>query len=195
MYVGQGNTIGFDGRIFFHDFFVSSWLIFWVDGINGHSWCLARSRGCWVKGSHQIPSLSWMFHDSQHFCIHYIVSFEPRISWSLCCYCKQWRDRKGGWWFIYVTVWVGGRGWVSYFHIFCSVIVLLFVIFSWLVHDSCYVYCSFFASFVSGSFNLALPGRKNFCICFVKLFQKSGFWSLLCEFPWKRESAVISITL
>ena len=31
----------------------------------------------------------------------------------------------------------------------------------------------------------------NCCVCFVKLFQKSGFWSLICGFPWKRESALI----
>ena len=29
--------------------------------------------------------------------------------------------------------------------------------------------------------------HQNCCVCFVKLFQKSGFWSLLCEFPWKKK--------
>ena len=36
---------------------------------------------------------------------------------------------------------------------------------------------------------------ENGNICFVKLFQKSGLRSLLCGFPWKRESGLISIIL
>ena len=39
-------------------FFVSSWVIVWEDGINRCSWCLAGGSGCWLKGLHQIPSLS-----------------------------------------------------------------------------------------------------------------------------------------
>ena len=37
--------------------------------------------------------------------------------------------------------------------------------------------------------------HRNCCVCFVKLFQKSGFWSLCCEFPWKRESFDFSHSL
>ena len=33
--------------------------------------------------------------------------------------------------------------------------------------------------------------HQNCCVCFVKLFQKSGFWSLLCEFPWKKKGRVL----
>lgn len=49
----------------------------------------------------------------------------------------------------------GDRGWVSYFSIFCSVFVLLFIILSRLVHDSllCLFHRSFFAFFVSGLLN------------------------------------------
>ena len=42
-------------------FFVFSWSIVWVDGINKCSWCLAGGRGCWLKGLHQIPSVSWIY--------------------------------------------------------------------------------------------------------------------------------------
>ena len=51
----------------------------------------------------------------------------------------------GGWevwvfFFIYVRVWVGDRGWVSYFFsIFCSVFVQLLIVLSWLVMIVCCV--------------------------------------------------------
>ena len=32
--------------------------------------------------------------------------------------------------------------------------------------------------------------HRNCCVCFVTLFQKSGFRLLLCAFPWKRKSVV-----
>ena len=47
--------------------FGSSWLFVWADGVNGCGWCLAGGRECWLKDPHQIPSLSWVFHDSIHF--------------------------------------------------------------------------------------------------------------------------------
>ena len=79
--------------------------------------------------------------------------------------------------------------------LFCFVFLLLLFVLSWLIHDSCCV--SFLVCFLLclWSFNQALLVCKNHCFCFVKLFQKSGFWPLLCGFPWKRESALISITL
>ena len=45
-------------------FFVFFWFIVWADGINKCGWCLAGGRGCWLKGSHQIASVSWIFHHS-----------------------------------------------------------------------------------------------------------------------------------
>ena len=43
------------------------WLIVWADGINKCRCCLTGGRGCWLKGLHQILSVSWMFHHSLHF--------------------------------------------------------------------------------------------------------------------------------
>ena len=51
-------------------FFGFFWLIVWADGINKCGWCLAGGRGCWLKGLHQIPSVSWIFHFSLHFHIY-----------------------------------------------------------------------------------------------------------------------------
>ena len=77
----------------------------------------------------------------------------------------------------------GDRGWVScfFYFLFCFCAVVL----SWLVDDSllCLFQCSFFTFFVSGPFKWALLVHRNCCCCFVKLFQKSGFRSLICGFP------------
>ena len=43
------------------------------------SWCLAGGRGCWLKGLHQIPSVSWRYHHFLHFHIDQIASFVPGI--------------------------------------------------------------------------------------------------------------------
>ena len=52
-------------------FFAFFWLIVWANGINKCGWwCLAGGRGCWLKGPHQIPSVSWIFHHSLHFHIY-----------------------------------------------------------------------------------------------------------------------------
>ena len=52
------------------EFFAFFWLIAWADGINKCGWCLAGGRGCWLKGLHQIPSVSWIFHHSLHLHIY-----------------------------------------------------------------------------------------------------------------------------
>ena len=51
-------------------FFAFFWLIVWADGIDKCGWCLAGGRGFWLKGLHQIPSVSWIFHHSLHFHIY-----------------------------------------------------------------------------------------------------------------------------
>ena len=52
----------------------------------------------------------------------------------------QMMEEWEGWGrFIYVGVWVGEKGWVSYFSILCYAFVLLLIVLSWLVHDSCCV--------------------------------------------------------
>ena len=32
--------------IIFQDFFVSSWMIVWADGVNSYGWCLTGGMGC-----------------------------------------------------------------------------------------------------------------------------------------------------
>ena len=71
----------------------------------------------------------------------------------MCCYCKWWGDGKvgGG---SFMLRFGEDRRWVSYFYIFCFVFVLLLIVLSWLVHDSCCVFlCFFFAFFFSGPFD------------------------------------------
>ena len=87
-----------------------SWLIVWADGINKCGWCLAGSRGRWLKGPHQIPSVSWISHHSLHFHIYQIVSFATGILCSLYCYCEWWGDAIGWGWLLHIRVWVGGQG-------------------------------------------------------------------------------------
>ena len=61
VYIGQGNIIqSVKSLIFFIAFFVSSWIILWADGVSECGLCLAGGRGCWLKGSHQVPSVSWI---------------------------------------------------------------------------------------------------------------------------------------
>ena len=73
-------------------FFAFLWLIVWADGINKCGWCLAGGRGCWLKGPHQIPSVSWIFHHSLHFHIYQIVSFVPGILCPVYYYFKCWGE-------------------------------------------------------------------------------------------------------
>ena len=74
---------------------------------------------------------------------------------------------------------------IMFFLFFYSVFVLVLVVLSWLVHDSllCLFRCSFLAFFISGPFNYMFLVHENCCVCFVKLFRKSGFRSLTCGFP------------
>ena len=81
-----------------------------VDGINKYGWCLTGGRGCWLKGPHQIPSVSWIYHHSLHFHIYQIASFAPGILCPLYCYYKWWGDGIGRGWLIYNRVWEEGQG-------------------------------------------------------------------------------------
>ena len=62
------------------------------------------------------------------------------------------------------------------FFLFFAVLLLLVIVLLWLVHDSllCLFNCSFLPVFGSGPLNEVLLGHGNCCVCFVKLFQKSG---------------------
>ena len=61
--------------------------------------------------------------------------------------------------------------------------MLLVIVLSWQL--LCQFLCSFFAFLVSISYSQNLLSLRNFCVWLVNLFQKSGFWSLLCGFSWK----------
>ena len=156
VYIGQGNMSWVVGSlVFFHDFlFLLTWLFGRMESMDAAGVLQeagdADSRACtrsqvWVEK-----------HHSLNFHIYYIVQFMPKISWSLYCYFKWWGKRKVGGWFIYVRVWLQEtRGGYHIFSIFCSPFVLPLIVLPWLVHDSllCLFHCSFFAFFVSGSFN------------------------------------------
>ena len=77
-------------------FFAFFWLTVWAGGINKCGWRLAEGRGCCLKGPHQIPSVSWIFHHSLYFHIYQIVSFVPRILYPFYYSCKWWGKWIGG---------------------------------------------------------------------------------------------------
>ena len=114
----------------------------------------------------------------------------------MCCYFKWWEDGKvGSGSFILLFGCGETEGGYHLFPFFFFFLLLLLIALSWLVRDSyCVFHCSFFALFVTGPFIYALLVHKNCFVCFIKL-QKSGFWSLLYEFPWKRDLVLISITV
>ena len=99
-------------------FFAFFWLIVWADGINKCGWCLAGGRGCWLKGPHQIPSVSWIFHHSLHFHIYYIVLFAPGILCPLFCYYEWWGVGIHGGLLIHSSMWGGGTGGGYYLIVF-----------------------------------------------------------------------------
>ena len=124
----QYNTICWEIDLF-SGFFVSSWMIVWVDGVNGCCRCLAGGRGCWLKGRNQVPSVIWIQDYSLHFHIHYIAWFMLRISWSMYCYFKlRWNGKFQGW-FIYVRVLVGELGVGIILFLFFSFFELLLLFF------------------------------------------------------------------
>ena len=96
----------------------------YLDWLSQWMWLVScRRQRCWLKGLQEIPSVSWIFHNSLHLHIHYTASFLPRISWALCC-CWKWCGngkvegggggvRKGGG-FICLGL-IGGCSWVYFY--------------------------------------------------------------------------------
>ena len=143
------------------------WLIVWADEVNKCGWCLAGGRGCWLKGPHQIPSVSWIYHHSLYFHIYQIASFIPGILCPFYCYCKWCRHGLGRGLLIYNMVWDGGQG---------VGIILQFVLFFFLsfFFTCAFVLCSLMSSvpFLSDYSMIAVVSVSLFFICFLCL------WSL-----------------
>ena len=51
------NFLGSESHFWFFGFF---WLIVSADGINNCGWIFVGGWGCWLKGTHQIPSVNWI---------------------------------------------------------------------------------------------------------------------------------------
>ena len=73
-----------------------------------------RMRGILTQGPAPDPKCKLNISSSSHFHIHYTASFVPRISWSLCCYCKWW-GRSEGWEVAHLCL---GGGIMGRYHIF-----------------------------------------------------------------------------
>ena len=62
---------------FVSGFFVFSWLIVWVDGINKCRWCITGGRRCWLVLSYfiipQISTYIRLFHWYQEWNVHCII--------------------------------------------------------------------------------------------------------------------------
>ena len=80
-------------------FFGFFWLMVWLDVVNKCGWCLAGGRGCWLKGLHQIPIVSWIIHHLLHFHISLIYA-RNSVSIVLLLWRMGGWHRFGGGWFI-----------------------------------------------------------------------------------------------
>ena len=85
-------------------FFGFFWLIVWLDVVNKCGWFLAGGRGCWLKGPHQIPIVSWIIHHLLHFHISLIYA-RNSVSIVLLLWRMGGWHRFGGGWLI------SGYGW------------------------------------------------------------------------------------
>ena len=122
MWVDHVNTIWFLGSwIPFLDSLSFFWLIVCADAINKCGWCLARGRGCWLKGLQQDPKCKLI--------ISSFLTFPYLIHWLICTrnivLLRQMTEGMGG------DPWVtSGCGWTDRWWIssdsFCFFFVLFF---------------------------------------------------------------------
>ena len=124
----QYNTICWELNLI-SGLFVFFWLIVWADEINKCGWCLPGGKGCWLKGLHQIPRITSLYHHSVHFHIYHIVSFLVGHLCALYCYYKRLREGIGSGYLLYKRVWEQDRGcglasslffFISLVFVFCS---------------------------------------------------------------------------
>ena len=145
----QHNTICWKLNVFLiSGFFAFSWLIVWADGINKCGWPLAGGRGWWLKGPHQIPSVSWIFHNSLHFHIYQILIWARNsLSIILLLWMMEGWDRWGEVVASYQSL--GGGTGDGYYLLVCFLFVFTYafvfwsrmscLFFKWVEHDSCCV--------------------------------------------------------
>ena len=133
-------------------FFAFFRLIVWADGINKCAWYLPGGRGCWLKGPHQMPSVSWMFHHSLHFHIYCVISIKNFVSIVLLLWMIGEWNRWWWWWWggeggvggrvvDSYQVLGGGIGGGYFLTVFCFLLLLLSSVlmsclfFQWVEHD------------------------------------------------------------
>ena len=107
-------------------FFGFFWLIVWLDVVNKCGWFLAGGRGCWLKGLHQIPIVSWIIHHLLHFHISLIYARNSVSIVLLLWRMGGWHTFGGGWL-------ISGCGWrdkgrvlFNFFFLICAFVFCCF---------------------------------------------------------------------
>ena len=113
-------------------FFGFFWLMVWLDVVNKCGWFLAGGRGCWLKGLHQIPIVSWIIHHLLHFHISLIYARNSVSIVLLLWRMGGWHTFGGGWL-------ISGCGWRDkgrvLFNIFFLICAFVFCCFR-----SCFIF-------------------------------------------------------
>ena len=153
MWVDHVNTIWFLGSwIPFLDSLSFFWLIVCADAINKCGWCLARGRGCWLKGLQQDPKCKLI--------ISPFLTFPYLIHWLICTrnivLLLQMTEGMGGDpWVTSGCGWWTDRWWISS-DSFCFFFVLFF-------------YSCIFFSQVLRPFMMVVMSVSMFFFCFLSL--------------------------
>ena len=121
--------------------------LYWVDGISKCGWCLAGGRGCWLKGSHQNPSVSWIFSSflTLPHVLDCLICTRNFVTIFLLLWMMRGWDR---WGVVDSHQGVGGGTGVGYYLIvFLGFFICAFIFWSlmscllseWVEHDGCCV--------------------------------------------------------
>ena len=153
-------------------FFVFFWLIVCADVINKCGWCLARGRGCWLKGLQQDPKCKLI--------ISSFLTFPYLIHWLICTrnivlLLQMMEGMGGGPWFISECGW-RDRWWISS-DSFCFFFVFFLFLYFLLLgpqtfYDGCYVCFNgvFFCFLSLVPIHQELLVHRNSHVCCVRLF-------------------------
>ena len=122
---GQYNMICWELNLI-SGFFGFFWLIVWLDVVNKCGWFLAGGRGCWLKGLHQIPIVSWIIHHLLHFHISLIYA-RNSVSIVLLLWRMGGGHTFGGGWLISGCGWRDkGRVLFNFFFLICAFVFCCF---------------------------------------------------------------------